>query len=121
MNTKKTETYYDILNGPSKDTLFDACKYACSENAEIRVDFTVAFGYTMPKGDPGRAYIQMAIKDVMIMGIENEDGSGESFNLHGYCFADLHPLKGCNPIYHHYRFKCHYSSKNRKGVIAFGN
>ena len=40
MNTK-TETkerLYEIANGPSKDTLFDACKYAYSKNAKVTIE-----------------------------------------------------------------------------------
>ena len=121
MNTKKTETkekYYDIVAGPNKDALFDVCKYVCSKTAKLTVNFTVAIGYTMPKNDPGCAYIAMAITDIMIYGIEHEDGSGESFNLHGYCKADLNSLGGNNVTYKSYRFKAYYNSKNRKGCIT---
>ena len=122
MNTKKTETkekYYDIVSGPNKDALFDACKYAYSKTAKLTVEFAVAIGYTMPKNDPGCAYIAMAITDIMIYGIEHEDGPGESFNLHGYCKADLNSLGGNNVTYKSYRFKAYYNSKNRKGCITF--
>ena len=122
MNTKKTEIkekYYDIVSGPNKDALFDACKYACSKTAKLTVDFAVAIGYTMPKNDPGCAYIAMAITDIKIYGIEHEDGSGESFNLHGYCKADLNSLGGNNVTYKSYRFKAYYNSKNRKGCVTF--
>lgn len=118
MNTKKTEEkYYEIVAGPNKDALFDVCKYACNKAAKLTVDFAVAIGYTMPKNNPGCAYIPMAITDIIIYGIEHEDGSGESFNLHGYCKADLNSLGGNNVK--PYRFKSYYNSKTRKGCIAF--
>ena len=122
MNTKKTESrerYYDIVAGPNKDALFDACKYAYNENAKLTVNFTVAIGYTMPVSDPGCAYVAMAIADIVIVGIEHEDGSGESFNLHGYCKADLNSFGRNNVTYKPYRFKAYYNSKNRKGCITF--
>lgn len=122
MDTKKTEPkekYYDIMAGPNKDMLFDVCKYACSKTAKLTVDFAVAVGYTMPKGDPGCAYIPMAISDVKIYMIEHEDGSGESFNLRGFCKADLNSLWSDNVTYKPYRFKAYYNSKNRKGCITF--
>ena len=121
MNTKKTEAkekHYDIVAGPSKDALFDACKYACSKTAKLTVDFSVAIGYTMPKNDPRRGHIAMAITDIKIYGIEHEDGSGESFNLHGYCKADLNSLGGNNVTYKSYRFKAYYNSKSRNGRIT---
>ena len=37
MNTKK-EKYYDIVAGPNKDALFDACKYAFSKTARLEVE-----------------------------------------------------------------------------------
>lgn len=121
MNTKKTETkekYYDIVSGPNKDMLFDACKYAYSKTAKLTVEFAVAIGYTMPNNHPGCAYIAMSITDIKIVSIEHEDGSGESFNLRGYCKADLNSLGGSNVTYKSYRFKAYYNSKNRKGCIT---
>lgn len=109
MNTNQKNEYYDIVGGPNKDTLFDACKYACAKGAKIPVNFDVAFGYTRPKSCPGCAYIKMNLTEFKVMGIENEDGSGESFNLHGYV------KKG--GIQH--RFKAYYNTKHRNGVITF--
>lgn len=123
MNTKKTEKikkeHYDIVAGPNKDALFDSCKYAHSKVAKLTIDFTVAIGYTMHKNDPGCAYIAMPITNIRITGIEHEDGSGESFILHGYCEADLHSFGGNNVAYETYRFEAYYNSKHRNGWITF--
>lgn len=116
MNTSITERFYEIMNGPSRDTLFDACKYAYAESARVSIDFVVAAGYTMPKGHPGRAYIPMKLTDIVISGIEHENGSGESFNLHGYCRADLQ-ISGTT--YSSYYFRGYYNTKNRTGTISF--
>ena len=117
MNTSITERCYEIMNGPSRDTLFDACKYAYAENANVAIDFVVATGYTMPKGHPGRAYIPMRLTDIVVAGIEHEDGSGESFNLHGYCRADLR-ISG-STTYSNYYFRSYYNVKSRTGTINF--
>ena len=110
MNTnQKKEKYYDIVNGPNKDALFDACKYACIKNAFIPVTFDIAIGYTMPKSNPNCAYFPMDVKDFRVMGIENEDGSGESFNIHGYAKKDGIQV----------RFKGYYNTKQRNGVMHF--
>lgn len=114
MNTNKTE-YYDIVAGPNKDALFDACKYAHSKAAKIPIDFEVVLGYTLPPNEPGSAYIPMDITDISITCIEYEDNSGESFNLNGNCCADPDFTGGSKP----YRFKAYYNSKKRKGRIAF--
>lgn len=117
MNTKK-ERYYDIISGPNKDALFDACKYAYSDSARLDIKFVVPIGYTIPVGDPGCAYVPMAITDMKIIRIGHEDGSGESFSLHGYCKCDLDSFFG-GKDYRSYRFKAYYNAKNRRGHIVF--
>jgi hypothetical protein len=122
MNTKKTETeekYYEIMDGPSKDMLFDACRYAYNRAANLTVNFSVAIGYTMPRKHPNCCYIAMPITHVRIVGIEYEDGSGERFNLHGYCMADLNSFVKRDVDYKPYRFKAYYNSKKREGRITF--
>ncbi len=109
---------FDIVSGPNKDALFDSCKYFCNRNAAIPIEFGVAIGYTMPKGHPGCAYIPMHIKEIQICGITHENGSGESFNLQGYCLADLGSI-GDKVNYTSYEFKAYYNSKTRKGTISF--
>lgn len=118
MNTSIAERAYEIMNGPSRDTLFDSCKYAYAGNAKVAVDFVVAIGYTMPKGHPGRAYIPMKLTDIVITSIEHEDGSGESFNLRGYCRADL-IIRAGSTTYSNYHFRGYYNTKNRTGTISF--
>lgn len=113
MNTK--ENRYDIVGGPNKDILFDACKYACSKNVKIDIDFTVSAGYTIPKDHPGCAYIPMDITGFRIIGIEHEDGSEDSLNLHGYCKANLSFIKDESTTY---RFKAYYNAKHRRGCIT---
>ena len=118
MDTKKSRCF-DIVAGPNKDTLFDACKYAYSKTSKVLVNFTVAIGYTTPKSNPGCAYVAMAITDIKVIGIEHEDGSGESFILRGYCKANLSSFGGLNVTYKPYTFKAYYNAKSRKGSITF--
>jgi hypothetical protein len=120
MNTTKNATRsYGITAGPNKDTLFDACKYAYSDTANVTVNFSVALGYTAPKDDPGCAYIPMPIADIIISEIAHEDGSGESFNLRGYCKAVLDTSFVGDANLEPYRFEAYYNTKRRKGVISF--
>ena len=116
MNTNKKS--YDIVTGPNKDTLFDACKYAYVRGAKVPIDFAVALSYAMPKQNPLASYSPMDISDFKIVGIENEDGSGHSFNLHGYCKADIETVIG-TPTYKPYRFTAYYNTKHRSGKITF--
>ena len=119
MNTKKTEKkYFDIVNGPSRDMLFDACKYAYDKSAKVNVYFEVAVGYTAPKGNSKRAYFAMYIKDFKVTSLEHEDGSGEGFNLRGYCTADPCAVGHVVIDYKPYKFKAYYNTKTRKGSIA---
>lgn len=119
MNTKnETERTFDIVAGPNRYMLFDACKYAY-DAARIPINFTVVLGYTMPKHNPGCAYVPMFVSDIKIAGIEHEDGSGESFNLHGYCKADPDSTIGSAATCKPYRFRAYYSTQNRKGWISF--
>lgn len=115
MNTN----HYDIVNGPNKDTLFDACKYAYAKNSDITVDFAVAAGYTAPVSSHQAAYIPMSVIDIRICGIEHEDGSGESFNLKGYCSANLSSSGERGAVYKSYGFVAYYNTKKRKGWISF--
>ena len=109
MDTK----FYDIVKGPSKDALFDACKYAYGKNS-IYVDFTVAAGYTASMSSHQAAYKPMAVDNIVICSIGHEDGSGESFILQGYCNANVDSL-----IYKSHRFVAHYNTKKRRGKISF--
>ena len=118
MNTK--ERNYDIVNGPNKDALFDSCKYAYTGRSRIVLDFEVAIGYTLPPSESGAAYIPMKIKDLIITGIEHEDGSGESFNLEGNANVDLEIRRFAGDVeYHWHRFKAYYNTKRRCGRITF--
>lgn len=111
MNTKQFEVKsrsYDIVGGPNRDLLFDACKYTHNRGVNLPVAFSVTID----------SFILMAIKNIRINGIKHEDGSGESFNLHGYCEADVNYRGGRTPAYKSYRFKAWYNSKSRKGHIT---
>lgn len=121
MNTKEATVgakYYDIVGGPNRDILFDACKYAYDDNVKLPVGFKIVIGYTTSPDNPGYTYMMMAATDFLISGIEQEDGSGEKFNLTGYCKADL-DYSGGALNYKPYRFMAHYDSKKRKGFITF--
>ncbi len=118
MNTKETsnERTYKIVDGPNRDTLFDSCKYAYDDNANVQVRFSVPIAYTMPKDNPGCLYIAMEIRNIRIASLEHEDGSGASFNIFGYCEADKNVF---GKDFKAYRFRAYYNSRTREGTIAF--
>ncbi|MBQ3433227.1 hypothetical protein IJG22_02955 [Candidatus Saccharibacteria bacterium] len=109
MNTNKKEICYDIVNGPNKDILFDACKYACVKDAKVPIKFDMVLGYSLPEDDPKCCCFMVNVTDFKIMGIENEDGSGESFNIRGYAKKEGNQL----------RFRGYYNTKHRQGFITF--
>lgn len=118
MNTKKT--LYDIISGPGKDLLFDACKYAHSNEVSVPVKFSVVTGYTQPEGHPGRMSVTMEIANIKINTISHEDGSGNSFNLEGHCLLDSKRVagetkKGLVSL----KFRAYYNAQTRKGTISF--
>lgn len=94
-----------IVDGPSKDRLFDACKYAYEKNP-IEVDF---------KFDPPDGLGQVETKNLKITSIEHEDGSGFSLNFNGYIDAKPSTEKYFLP----YRITAYYNTKSRKGHISF--
>ncbi|MBR2994827.1 hypothetical protein IKF32_02855 [Candidatus Saccharibacteria bacterium] len=106
MSTERN--YYDIIAGPGKDLLFDACKYAYTKDAKIPVDFAVV------KADQNLIFVT----DFVVNSIQYEDGSGCKFNLGGYCKANLgsEPLEG-EPK--GFNFKAFYDTKKRTGFIIF--
>ncbi len=144
MSTKKTWGY-DIFDGPGRDRLFDACKYAYDED-EINLNFKVAICYSGHLNDRDRKDLPMCIIDMRLVSVEHEDGSGHKFNLEGNCKADLslnqivtaktydkYDLKAYQHKYcrrreynyegkedlKFYYFKAFYDTSIRKGYIAF--
>lgn len=116
MSTKMESKLFEIVAGPSKDLLFDACKYAYSRQNHLTVGFKVAIGYTRPKNDPGAGIIPMTISDMVITSIQHEDGSGESFNIEGFCRANLLSI---TETLKSYNFNAYYETRTRRGTISF--
>lgn len=113
-----TKEKYTIIGGPSKAELFDACKYAYHPRNEIVLDFEIVAGYTAPPTDPKAGYIPLKIKDIVVNGISHEDGSGDSFNLSGYCQVDFR-LYATAPKWEPRKFEAYYNAKRREGYFSF--
>ncbi|MBR3180047.1 hypothetical protein IKF57_00735 [Candidatus Saccharibacteria bacterium] len=118
MNTKKKK-FYDIVGGPNRDAIFDACKYAKDKNVVFPLEFKVSTGYTGHPDEPEAAYVLMKAKNFSIYSIEHEDGSGQSFNLKGHLeievYLEHHTVPSWRPRY----FEAYYNTKTRKGHICF--
>lgn len=101
MNTK----YFTIIDGPNKDLLFDAVKYAYSQQVRVNTNFTISI-------DPKLANVCFIKKMRRIVGVEHEDGSGDSFNIHGYVLVCLFG-KDVEA-----RFRAYYNTRTRKGTFS---
>jgi len=87
----------EIVNGPSKFDLMTSLFHGKTEDQHRQVQFEV-------KDADGRK----ASKAVTIGGVEREDGSGESWLIHGYMMVVNVPWR---------RITGYYSSRTRKGWI----
>jgi hypothetical protein len=110
-------TTYKIVNGPSRSDLFASCERSYDKGTRINLEFFVTVGCTMPEGHPEGAYLELETSDFRISSIEHEDGSGHSFNLKGYCKANLTNIFGKELI--PYKFEAYFNTKTREGHITF--
>lgn len=122
MNTtsKSATNCYSIINGPSKSVLFDSCLYAYSTDANVHVNFSISQSCSSHSNDAVKLYLPMQITDIVITGIQHEDGSGESFNLEGYCKVDIdyHIRNDGVCRYRYRRFTAYYDTRSRKGTFT---
>lgn len=116
MNTN--EVCFDILDGPSRSDIIHSFEYVYDKGSKIKVGFETTGPKVVKNNDSGVVCTEIiyglkapAFGDVKIISIEQEDGSGYSFNLRGYCGLqrDLHA---------ELPFKATYNSKRRKGTIT---
>ena len=116
MDTRK-EFPFNIENGPSKDRLIDALKYAYGDEGRVDVDFTIAKSYNRPLHYSEAAYCNLKTRNFVISGIKYEDGNGWNFELFGYCEVDLEGIGG-KIGYRPCSFEAYYNAKTRKGNIT---
>lgn len=119
-NQKVESVTHGIVNGPSADRLFNHCRYAYDAKVKIPIHFGIIVGYSLPENNPGCAALGAHSCDLLLTSIEHEDGSGNSFNIGGYCKGFR--VGPCDePEYVGYMVKIYYNSKTRKGQITFYN
>ncbi|MEO8691284.1 MAG: hypothetical protein ABI397_00700 [Candidatus Saccharimonas sp.] len=71
--------YVEIKDGPNREALFDALKYAYDKNNRHRVAFKGGYFSNGGSQVSTRASVEM-----IITGLKHDDGSGNSFTLEGY-------------------------------------
>lgn len=107
MSTNKSLLSFNIEGGPSADRLIDSFKYTYSQDVKVPVTFTV----TRIKNENEHTYDIAEITDVRIVTIAHESGSGQSFNLTGYC-----KLPSSTSL--RMKFMAYYNAKTRKGILT---
>ena len=116
MNTN--EVCFDILDGPSRSDIIHSFEYVYDKGSKIKVGFETTAPKVVKVNDSGVMCTETiydlkapALGDVRIISIEQDDGSGYSFNLRGYCGLQREP-------HAEIPFKASYDSKRRKGTIT---
>lgn len=110
-NPEAGKDTFNIVDGPSKDRIFDAFKY--NENTEAFVSLRLrVLDHTRPSNG---YHPHLDITEIAITGIEYGDLSGSVLRLKGFCKAALPDDDKMFP----YQFTASYNSKNREGVISF--
>lgn len=118
MGTRQNEEYiericsenHSIVAGPSRALLLDALKYAYDEDCLIRISFNVIKDYEK-YGYEGRP---LCMKDVKIISVAHESGSGHSFNIAGQF---THDAMYVGPV--RLNFTAFYDTQNKTGSIRF--
>lgn len=103
MNTNNLQTFldkYEIVDGPSRDLLFDALKYRYDQEQHIRAYFDVK------NSRPGSLKF---IFRLAVSALKHADTSGHFFNLSGACIL---------PNGKYYECEAHYNAKTRTGWIG---
>lgn len=116
MNTN--EVCFDILDGPSRSDIIHSFEYVYDKDSKIKVGFETTGPKVVKNNDSGVVCTEIiyglkapAFGDVKIISIEQEDDSGYSFNLRGYCGLQRDP-------HAEIPFKATYNAKRRKGTIT---
>ena len=118
MNTSKMKTEsFDIISGPSLQTVLDSLKYGTNPRAKIPLDFKIALGYTAPPSEKTAAYVPASIRNIDVRGINREGLSEDSFKIYGVCQADLRMNQKIK-FFKVYRFEALYNTRVRKGRIT---
>lgn len=102
MKTYYGKKIFDIINGPDKGLLFNACRYAYDDKVYVNIKFAVILRNTL---EPEL----MDLQNIKIVGIKYTNNCGEHLCIDGKC-----TVTGEN-----YNFNAFYDTKKRRGVIKF--
>ena len=102
-----------IIDGPSRDTLFDSMKYNYEDESKVIVYFDISTD--LPQEAESNEPNSLAVRDFEIHMLKHKDGTGYNFVIEG--FVDIKERDEGNIFYVPRSFKAIYSAKTRKGNI----
>lgn len=100
---------YKISNGPNRDVIIDAFKYAYE--TKIPLKFTITKFHPELLDHPEYVVYELETKNIRITSIEHESGTGYHLNLAGFIDAKT------DNDWHPFRFEAFYNANTRKGHI----
>ena len=114
MRPKKRDRIYTIFNGPDRDALYDAMKYAFDETSYIDIQFEFGAAYATNFAPQDYAKSLVETRKIRISSITHREGSGHQFTIMGCLEAKILPItKGFSL----YSFVIIYDSKRHTGNI----
>lgn len=110
-----TKVSYSIIDGPDARSLFDACRFVYTKNVYYDVYFKITEYYNEALDGTSCEKKPLLASDFHIVGIEHDNGTGESFRIKGYCNVTE------NDITENYAFVSYYNTQSKKGIILFSH
>ena len=125
MNTKNRT--YQILDGPSREALLDAFKYAFDNRIKIPIFFTIPVD-DIPEDqleNGGFMFRGVMARNYVITAIEHSD-DGNYYHLRGYCESDdsiplMEKMTSDTWDFEKVRFEADFSPQTRQGEIQFSS
>lgn len=104
---------FTIVDGPTKNLIFDSLKYAYSDDEHITMCPTFSIDSKMRVGNVSSQLKVIHKINLKIVGLRHEDGSGHSLIFEGYITGG--DVK-CNKL-----VKGYYNARTKKGGINIDN
>lgn len=99
---------FDITDGPSRDRLIDAFKYAYDVATQLDIEFTIVRDHSRLQDNPGYVAVPMKAKEVVVNTIQHENGTSNDFNIKGWCRVEDTGVE----------FRAYYNARTRTGTIT---
>lgn len=114
---------YNIITGPDIDVLFDACKYAQSDDIrKAAAHFEIIRSRMVDKPGINLELAKVPVRGWRIFAIQHVVGSPHFLNLIGECEVELNFDDGRTKddyVYRLKRFRAQYNLEQHTGIIVF--